>query len=168
MLVEDLVGQVASLDRVGAITIYDDMGYKTGTFISPAHLRRYVLPWTRRCAVAAHVQGLPFILHSCGNLEEIMDELIDGVGIDAKHSFEDVIMPMHQVKDKYGQRIGILGGIDMHVLSSGTPDAVRRAVRQTIEDCSPGGGYAFGSGNTIANYIPVESYLHMLHEAQAV
>jgi len=166
-LVVGLVYQVAGLDRVGAISIYDDMGFKTGTFISPAHLRRYVLPWTRRCVEAAHGQGLPFILHACGNLEQIMDELIDHVGIDAKHSFEDAIMSMAKVKARYGGRIGILGGVDMHLLASGEPEAVGRAARQAIGDCAPGGGYAFGSGNTIANYVPLENYLQMLHEARA-
>jgi uroporphyrinogen decarboxylase len=166
-LVVDLVERVAGLDGVGAISIYDDMGFKTGTFISPEHLRRYVLPWTRRCVEAAHGQDLPFILHACGNLERIMDELIDQVGIDAKNSFEDAIVPMAAVKAKYGGRIGILGGVDMHLLASGTPEAVGRAARQVIGDCAPGGGYAFGSGNTIANYVPLQNYLRMLNEARA-
>jgi hypothetical protein len=76
-------------------------------------------------------------------------------------------MPMDEVKTEYGERFGILGGVDTYLLSSGTPDAVRRAARQAIEDGWPGGGYAFGSGNAIANYIPLESHLHMLYEAQA-
>jgi uroporphyrinogen decarboxylase len=166
-LVVDLIDRVAGLNGVGAVSIYDDMGFKTGTFISPEYLRRYVLPWTRRCVEAAHGQGLPFILHACGNLEQIMDELIDRVGIDAKHSFEDTILPMATVKARYGGRIGILGGVDMHLLASGTPEAVGRAARQVIADCAPGGGYAFGSGNTIANYVPLQNYLRMLNEARA-
>lgn len=165
-LVVGLVGLAAGMERVGAVALYDDMGFKTGTFISPAHLRQYVLPWTRRCVEVAHAEGLPLILHACGNLEEVMDELIDEVGIDAKHSFEDTIMPMAEVKARYGRRIGILGGVDMHLLAAGTTEAVRLATRQAIRDCAPGGGYAFGSGNTIANYIPLENYLGMLDEAR--
>jgi uroporphyrinogen decarboxylase len=72
-----------------------------------------------------------------------------------------------KAKAKYGQRIGILGGLDMHLLASSTPDQVRAATRKMIRDCAPGGGYALGSGNTIANYVPLANYLAMLDEARA-
>jgi uroporphyrinogen decarboxylase len=55
----------------------------------------------------------------------------------------------------------------MHILASGTAGEVRAATRQAILDCAPGGGFAFGSGNTIANFVPVANYLAMLDEAQA-
>ena len=162
----ELVRAVTKMPRVGAIAIEDDMGFKTGTFLSPAALRRYVLPWTRKFVEATHASGLPFILHACGNLEQIMDDLIDDVGVDAKHSYEDTILPMAEVKARYGQRIGILGGLDMHLLASANSDEVRATTRQVIQDCAPGGGFALGSGNTIANYIPLENYFAMLGEAK--
>jgi uroporphyrinogen decarboxylase len=165
-LVVGLVRHLAQMDGVGAVSIYDDMGFRTGTFLSPAHLRRYVLPWTKLCVEAVHAQAMPFILHSCGNLEKIMDDLIDEVGIDAKHSFEDTIMPMAQVKARYGGRVGLLGGVDMHLLASATPEEVRKTARQAVQDCAPGGGYVFGSGNTIANYVPLENYLAMIDEVR--
>ena len=167
-LVVKQVRHLTQFDRIGAICLYDDMGFRTNTFISPDQLREYVLPWTRQCVEAAHAQGLPLILHACGNLEGIMADLIENVGIDAKHSFEDVIMLMPNVKAKYGQQIAILGGVDMHVLAAGTLIAVRATTRQVIRDCTPGGGYAFGSGNTVANYIPLENYFAMIDEAKRV
>jgi uroporphyrinogen decarboxylase len=162
------VRDLSQIDGVSAIVLYDDMGFRTNTFISPRDLREYVLPWTKACAAAAHDQGLPFILHSCGNLERIMDELIDDVGIDAKHSFEDTIMSMAEVKAKYGERIGVLGGVDMHILAAGTEETVRAATQEAIQACAPGGGYAFGSGNTIANYVSLNNYYAMLDEARRV
>ncbi len=162
----ELVHRLTGMRRVGAITIEDDMGFKTGTLISPSALRRYVLPWTKQFVDATHAQGLPFILHACGNLERVMDDLLDEVGIDAKHSFEDTIMPMAEVKARYGQRICILGGLDMHLLASGSPEEVRVATSQAIQDCAPGGAFALGSGNTIANYVPLENYFAMLDEAR--
>jgi uroporphyrinogen decarboxylase len=167
-LVSNHVRNLSQLDGVSAIVLYDDMGFRTNAFISPRDLRDYVLPWTKACAAAAHDHSLPFILHACGNLEKIMDDLIDDVGIDARHSFEDIIMPMAKVKAKYGERIGVLGGVDMHILAAGSEEAVRAATQEAIEACAPGGGYAFGSGNTIANYIPLKNYFAMLDEAKAV
>ena len=59
-----------------------------------------------------HEKGLPYFVHSCGNLVEIMDDLIDEVGIDGKHSFEDAIMPINEAQARWGDRIAVLGGID--------------------------------------------------------
>ncbi len=167
-LVVEHVRSVSQMDRVSAVVLYDDMGFRTSTFIAPHDLRNYVLPWTKACAEVTHAQGLPFILHACGNLEKIMDDLIEDVGVDAKHSYEDNILPMAEVKAKYGKRIGILGGVDMHILAAGTEEMVRAATQQAIQACAPGGGYAFGSGNTIANYVPLNSYFAMLDEAKKV
>jgi len=44
-------------------------------------------------------------------------DLINFVGIDTKPSFEDAIMPVAEVKRKYGGRIAILGGVDVNKLS---------------------------------------------------
>ncbi len=155
---------LATMDMIGALWLGDDMGFKHATMLSPELLRKLVLPWHRRIAQAAHAAGKPFLLHSCGNLTEIMDDLIDYVGIDAKHSFEDVIEPVTEAKRRYGGRIALLGGIDMDLLARGTEEQVRRRTREVLEACAPGGGYALGSGNTVANYVKVENFLAMLDE----
>ncbi len=157
--------RLLELDPLLAVFQGDDMGFRSGTLISPDHLRAYFLPWHRRCAEQAKRANRPYFLHACGNLETIMDDLIDDVGIDAKHSFEDAIVPVAEMKRRYGDRIGILGGVDVDVLSRATPDDVRRKVRETIEACAPGGRYAVGSGNSIPSYIPVQNYVAMLTEA---
>jgi uroporphyrinogen decarboxylase len=163
-LMLDICRTNASHAAVGAVILGDDMGFKTQTIMSPEALRRYLFPWHKRIAEAVHAYGKPLLLHSCGNLDRVMDDLIDDVGIDAKHSFEDVIMPVEEAKRRWGSRIAILGGVDMDILARGTPDQVRARTRQVLETCMPGGGYALGSGNSIANYIPAENYIAMLEE----
>jgi len=157
---------LADMDWVGAMWLGDDMGHKHGTLIAPAHMRKYVFPWQRKLAQIAHAHGKPFLLHACGNLEEVMDDLIDYVGIDAKHSFEDVILPVAEVKRKYGDSIAILGGVDVDVLSRRDEEYVRKYTRKVIEDCAPGGGWALGSGNSVCNYIRVENFLAMMDEGR--
>jgi len=150
--------------QVGAIQMGDDLGFNTGTFISPAALRRYVFPWQKKIVQAAHAAGRPFILHSCGNLTRIMDDLIDEVGIDAKHSFEDKIMPVAEVKRRWGKRIAVLGGVDVDVLARASVEETRAYTRKVMQDCMAGGGWALGSGNSVANYLKPENYLAMLEE----
>jgi len=156
----------AQMPGVGALWLGDDMGFKSGTLISPHHLRQYVFPWQKKLAEIAHNHNLPFLLHSCGNLERIMDDLIHEVKIDARHSFEDNILPAAQAKQRYGSKVAILGGVDMDVLARGSEEEVRACTRSVIEACAPGGGYALGTGNTVANYIPVRNYLAMLDEGR--
>jgi len=162
----DLIERLAKRDFVGAIQFGDDMGFKTATMISPTHLRQYAFPWHKKAVEAAHKYGKPFILHSCGNLDKIMDDLIDDVGIDAKHSFEDVIMPVAEVKRKWGGRVSIMGGVDMDFIARSSSDQVREYTRKVLDDCGPGGGYALGCGNTVANYVPVENFLAMLDQGR--
>lgn len=161
-----LFSTAAEMPNVGALWLGDDMGYKTATMISPEDLRRYVFPWQKRLAEIAHAHNMPFLLHSCGNLRQIMDELIDDVGIDAKHSFEDVIMPVAEAKKLYGDRIAVLGGVDVDFLCRSSEEEVRAYTRRVIEACAPGGGWALGTGNSVANYIPVQNYLAMLDEGK--
>jgi len=168
--VVDRVGQIiydafrvfCDMERVFAIWLGDDMGFKTATLLQPQHLREYILPWHKRYAELAHQTGRLFLLHSCGHVEAVMPDLIEEVRIDAKHSFEDVIVPVEEFKRRWGARVAVLGGVDVDLLSRGTEDEVRRRTRQILMACAPGGGYACGSGNSITNYMPTANYLAMI------
>ncbi|MCD6415226.1 MAG: hypothetical protein J7M08_00835 [Planctomycetes bacterium] len=153
-------------DRVKMVWGSDDMGFKTGTLISPDDLREFVLPGHKIMARMAHEAGCPHLLHSCGNLESIMEDLIEDVGIDARHSFEDVIEPVVEAKRNWGDRIALLGGIDMDFLARADEEQIRARVRDTLRRCMSGGGYCLGSGNSVANYIPVDNYLAMQDEGR--
>jgi uroporphyrinogen decarboxylase len=161
-----VVQAVVQMDRVIALWIGDDMGFKTGPLVGPDHLRSYVFPIHKRYAEIAHQHGKPYLLHSCGNLEVVMDDLIDEVGIDARHSFEGVIEPVESFANRYGDRIGVIGGLDMDILARGTEEQVRKRTRVILETLSPSGGYVLGSGNSITNYIPPQNFLAMVDEGQ--
>jgi uroporphyrinogen decarboxylase len=158
--------RLLQFDRVKMVWSTDDMGFKTGTLISPDDMRKYVLSTHKRLAAMAHAAGRPYLLHACGKLTEIIDDLIDDVKIDAKHSYEDTIEDVRQVKRTYGQRIGMIGGIDVDFLCRSDEAAIRKRVRETLDICLPGGGYCLGTGNSVANYIPLDHYLAMVDEGR--
>lgn len=158
--------EYCDIKKIGAIALGDDMGFNHSTMISPEHMKKYVFPWQKKIVDIVHNHDIPVILHSCGQLNDIMDDLINYVGIDAKHSFEDKILPVAEAKKKYGNRIALLGGVDIHFLCTSSEGEIRKYVDNVIEACAPGGGYAFGTGNSVANYIPVENYLVMLDEGR--
>jgi uroporphyrinogen decarboxylase len=159
--------QAAGIDNVEMIFLSDDLGFYSGTLVSPAVIRRHILPHYKRIADAVHKVGKLLVFHSCGNMYKLMEELVDDVGIDAKHSFEDKILPVDEAYRRWGDRVAILGGVDMDLLGRGTEAQVRARTREILNVCGTRGtGYCLGSGNTAANYIPRENYLAMLDEGR--
>lgn len=163
-LMESFYRNLLSLDGLVALFPGDDMGYKSSTLVSPQVLRQYVLPWHKRFAALAHGRGVPYFLHSCGNILAIVDDLINDVGIDGKHSYEDVIIPVQEFQARYGDRVAVLGGLDLNILSGSIPERVREHVRFLCDTCGGRGRYAAGSGNSVPSYVPVENYLAMIDE----
>ena len=152
-------------ERVTLVEPSDDMGFKTGTLIGPDDMREFVLPGHKMAIEKAHAAGRMAVMHSCGNLREIIPDLIE-FGLDAKHSFEDTIEDIRDVKGTYGRHMALIGGIDVDFLCRSDEAAIRHRVRDTLDICQVGGGYCLGTGNTVANYIPVDSYLAMVDEGR--
>jgi uroporphyrinogen decarboxylase len=164
----DLYASVVGMAEVGALFHADDLGYNTATFLAPALLRQHIFPWLKRYAALAHDHGKMFWLHCCGNLYsgDVIEDLIEEVQIDALHSFQDVILPVTAFQAAYGDRVATLGGVDMDALARMDEPDLRRYVRDILARCMPGGRYALGSGNTLANYIPLRNYAAMLDEGR--
>ncbi len=157
---------LCDFDCIGAIWAADDMGFKTQTLVSPEWLKENIIPLHKKAAAIAHEKGKLYFLHSCGQVDSLMDAMISEVGIDSKHSFEDEIMPVADFYRRYGGRVGVLGGADVSFLSRAGENEVRVYTRQILETCHTGGGYCLGSGNSITHYIPVANFLAMLDEGR--
>jgi uroporphyrinogen decarboxylase len=146
----------------------DDLGYKSNTLLAAADLREHVIPQYKPVIDAVHRAGKPFLLHSCGCIFNVMEDLI-AAGIDAKHSNEDVIAPYSRWIDTYGDRIGNYGGLDTDVLcaSSGVDVAsYTAAVFRLLQ--AKGRGVAIGSGNSIPDYTDPGRYCRMLETVRSL
>ena len=146
----------AAHEATGMLMSNDDWGFNAQTFLSPEHMRQYVFPWHRRIVEAGHRHGKPVLLHSCGNLIDVMEDVID-MGFDGKHSYEDKIMPVEDAYRRWHGRIAILGGIDVDFLIRSPIEAVEARCRDILA-LTAAGGYALGSGNSIPEYIPDDKY----------
>lgn len=151
---------------VGAIFYAEDMGFNNGPMLSPKWFREWVFPKHKRLADICHKHNKPFLIHSCGRIEMLMEDLIEYVGIDARHSFQDNVEPVEEVYKKYHHRIAILGGVDVGLLANGSPEQVRKRVREILEVCGRDGGFALGSGNSVTNFCKIENYYAMIDEAR--
>jgi uroporphyrinogen decarboxylase len=155
----------AVYDTVGMLMSNDDWGFNSQTMLSVDDMRKYVFPWHKKITEAIHAAGKPALLHSCGNLSLVMDDIIDYMKFDAKHSYEDNILPVEEVYERWGSRIAILGGIDVDFICRSTPEEVYNRACAMLDRVGDRGGYALGSGNSIPYYVPVENYLAMISAA---
>jgi uroporphyrinogen decarboxylase len=146
----------------------DDLGFRTATLLEPDTIRKHILPQYKRVIDIVHGSGKKFLLHSCGNIFDVMEDII-ATGIDAKHSNEDAIAPFEEWINKYNDRIGLFGGIDVNTLCLNSYDDVYREVLEKgTRFRNMANGYGLGSGNSIADYLPVEGFMAMIDATKTI
>jgi uroporphyrinogen-III decarboxylase len=140
----------------------DDMAFKSAPFFSPQVFRELVRPRFQR--VGAQIT-LPWVIHSDGNLMPFLEDLVS-LGIAGLHPLEKGAMDIREVKRSHGDRICLLGNVDLNLLGLGTPEDVDREVRGLIRDVGPGGGYIVTSGNSLAGYLKPDNVLALSQAVQ--
>jgi uroporphyrinogen decarboxylase len=140
----------------------DDLAHTTGMLVSPRLIADWWMPRTRKIVQILDTAGIPCMVHSCGKLDKVLPFLIE-LGVDVVNPFQPQCNDIYAVRHQYGQKIALMGNIDITFpLSMGTPDDVRQDVREHLERLAPGGGYIVASGHSIINSIPPENYVAML------
>lgn len=151
----DEFGDIYCVCRFG-----DDLGFKSTTLLPTNDVLELIVPQYKRIVDIVHGAGKPFLLHSCGCIFDVMDDIISKAGIDAKHSNEDQIAPFSEWIDRYGDRIGNFGGIDTDVLCDISEVDVADYVTELYHTMrAKNGGVALGSGNSIPDYVSPERYV---------
>ena len=127
----------------------DDMAYRSGPMISPKQLESLYGESFRRITETAHGLGLKIVVHSCGNVCQLLEWFAD-CGFDGVHALEPTAgMDLAEVKRMVGDRLCLLGNMDVtHVLVDADRDEVFEAVRQSIAAAGPGGGYIIAPTNS--------------------
>ena len=149
----------ASYDTVGMFMDNDDWGFNTQTFLSPTDMRKYIFPWHKKIVEVAHKHNIPVGLHSCGNPLEVIEDVINDIKVDARHSYEDKIIPVEEFYKRYHDRIAILGGMDLDFLVRKTPEQIYKRCKDMLEAAPT--GYAMGTGNSTPDFLPMENFLAM-------
>ena len=152
----------AKHSSVGALICNDDWGFATQTMLSADDMRKYVFPWHKKISDTIKAAGKPVILHSCGQLKEVYEDIINDLKFDGKHSYEDKIQPVEEAYEMLNPRIAVLGGIDLDYVCRSTPEEIYSRCCKMLERSADRGGYALGSGNSIPDYVPYDNYLAMI------
>ena len=156
------VHRLAIKQGIDIIALVDDYAYKSGPFISPKHFITFIYPAFCEIVEDIKAHGAYCTKHTDGNIWKIIEPLVDS-GIDALGPLEpEAEMDLAHVKAQYGGKIAVIGNVGCDLLGRGTPDDIRREVRQLLRSVSPGGGHILSSGNSIASSTKAENLLAMI------
>jgi uroporphyrinogen decarboxylase len=144
------------------VWIGDDWGQQRGLLTGRALWRRFILPRARRMYEFARRQGWIVIIHSCGDIVELLPDLIEA-GVQVFNPFQPEVMDLAAVKREYGRDLAFLGGMSVQrTLPFGTPDEVRSQSRWLLDQIGDGSGFIFSPSHMLTNDVPVTNVLAML------
>jgi len=147
---------------IDAIAVEGDLAGSTSLIMSPDHFKEYIKPYLEKIVEYSHRKGLKIIKHSDGNIWQILDDLVE-IGFDGIHPIQPQCMNIGEVKKYLKGKACIVGNIDcQELLPYGSIDEVEKAVKETIEIASPGGGYIISSSNSIHPGVKPENYIAMI------
>jgi hypothetical protein len=160
-------------DRVSVIFVTGtDFGTQNGPFISPNNYRKLFQPFHRKVNdwIHSHTPWKTFT-HTCGSISLLMPDMIEaGFDIFNPVQCSAVNMDPKMLKDKFGGKVTFWGGgIDTQkTLPFGTPDQIRKEVRERVSIFSPGGGFVFNSVHNIQANTPAENLVALFETFREV
>ena len=136
----------------------EDMGYRNALLFSPALYRELAMPCDRRLCDFFKAKGLKVMLHSCGNVMELVPYLIEA-GFDCLEPLEvKAGMDLIKLKKDYGDRLAFMGGIDVRKMADPNPEVMEEEIRTKITVAKQGGGYIFHSDHSVPDNVSLEQY----------
>ena len=146
------------------ITWPDDMGYKNALFFSNEMYRELLKPFHKRACDWAHERGIYVHLHSCGDIMDRVDDLVD-IGIDDLNPLEVKAGMKHlELKEKYGDKLVFHGGINAVLWND--REAILEEIRKYVPKMKENGGYIFSSDHSIPNTVSLEDFKVIIAEVK--
>ena len=158
---------MATFDRLadaGAdyIHIVNDVAFNQGPFISPGQFHEFITPYLAREVAHIRKRGVIPFVHTDGNIMPILDDYLS-LGAACFQSVDPMAgMDIAEVKKRCHGKLALMGNVQCSLLQDGPREELRRSALYCLENASPGGGYIFGTSNTIFPGMPLENYEYML------
>jgi uroporphyrinogen decarboxylase len=162
------VAQVREAVRYDVDAVYfgDDWGQQHGLIMGPDKWREFILPVLRRMYSAVREAGKYVFIHSCGDVDELFEELV-GIGLNCFNPFQPEVMDVYSLLPSYRGRLAFHGGLStQQTLPYGTPADVRAETRRLLELGSDG-GFILAPAHSVEGDVPLENMLAFIEEANA-
>jgi len=151
---------------IDAVYFGDDWGQQQGLQMGPQLWREFIRPQLERMYATVREGGKYVFIHSCGDVDELFDDLID-IGLNCFNPFQPEVMDVPELIGCYRGRLSFHGGLStQRTLPYGTPEEVRCETRKLIE-LGQEGGYIFAPAHAVEGDVPLENMLAFIEEIQA-
>ena len=162
-VLEEIAGEVT----IDQLYVHEDMAGKSGPLIGPSQVEEFISPYYRACWETAFGRGARlFNQDSDGNIMPLIDSFLD-CGVNVMHPFEPAAgMDIVAVRERYGTRLAMLGGIDKHVLRKSKTDIDRELEYKLQPEMRDGGGIVFSLDHRIPNGTPLENYRYYVRKGR--
>lgn len=145
----------------------DDYGQQGGPIIGPDMWRELFEPHLRKLFSTAHAADAVTALHSCGRIDDLLDDLVDA-GLDVYQTVQPEVYDLRELKTRFGDRLAFWGGLStQRDLPFRPPQEIRRIVRGTIVTLARGGGYIAGPTHRVTPDVPDETIIALVDELRA-
>jgi len=135
----------------------DDWGAQRGMLMGPNHWRQFIKPGLAKIFDKARRQGLVVMVHSDGDIMEIIPDLIE-IGVQILNPIQPESMDILKIKRLFGSKLCLNGGISsQYTLPWGTAAGVRQEVTACLRYLAHGGGYVIGPSKSILADTPFEN-----------
>ena len=143
---------------------YEDMGFKERPFMSPAMYDELIFPSHKKTIDFAHSNGISVIMHSCGFIEPLLPGMI-AAGIDCLHVIEvKAGMDLLRIHKNYGDKISLMGGIDVRCLYSNNRRIIDAELEAKIPIVKNGYGYVLHSDHSIPNTVHFDTLNYFIEK----
>jgi uroporphyrinogen decarboxylase len=151
---------------IDAVRFGDDWGQQRGLQMGPKAWREMILPVLRRQYGAVRSAGKFVMIHCCGDVDELFDELIDA-GVNCFNPFQPEVMDVWTLLPRYRGRLAFHGGLSTQkTLPFGTIEDVRQESGRLLE-LGREGGYIFAPAHDVEGDVPLGNMLAFVEMLKA-
>jgi uroporphyrinogen decarboxylase len=173
--VHDLFGAIADYNiaqiekaltyDIDAVYFGDDWGQQRGLQMGYRIWREFIYPVLERMYGVVRTAGKFVMIHSCGDVDELFDDLI-AAGVNCFNPFQPEVMDVYSLLPRYRGRLAFHGGLStQRTLPRGTVEDVRAETRLLLE-VGRDGGYIFAPAHDVEGDVPLENMLAMIECVQ--
>lgn len=151
---------------IDAVYFGDDWGQQSGLIMGYETWRRFIYPQLERMYRVVRDAGKWQFIHSCGDVDELFDDLID-IGLNCFNPFQPEVMDVEALHDEYLGRLSFWGGLSTQSTLPHEDAATVRAESRRLLEMGRRGGYIFSPSHAVEDDVPIENILAFIDEAQS-